>query len=95
MATVAFPAGETLDAAKMGALFSFSAAILAFAVAQKVRPAKEFGLGSATAVDFNRSGGGVLAQQFLAVARVLGVVIPQLHVVKNGMTAWNADDRAR
>jgi NhaA family Na+:H+ antiporter len=34
VATVAFPPGATLDAAKMGALFSFSAAILAFIAAK-------------------------------------------------------------
>lgn len=57
--------------------------ILTFALAQRVRPAKEFGLGPATAVDFARSGGGLLAQQFVAVARVLGVPVPQLHVVRD------------
>ena len=34
VSTVAFPPGTTLDAAKMGALLSFSAAILSFAVAK-------------------------------------------------------------
>jgi NhaA family Na+:H+ antiporter len=34
VATVAFPAGEILDAAKMGALFSFAAALLSFMVAK-------------------------------------------------------------
>jgi NhaA family Na+:H+ antiporter len=34
VATVAFPAGEILDAAKMGSLFSFFAAFLAIAAAK-------------------------------------------------------------
>ncbi len=37
VATVAFPAGDTLDAAKMGALFSFAAAIVSFVVAIVLR----------------------------------------------------------
>jgi NhaA family Na+:H+ antiporter len=37
VATVAFPAGSILDAAKMGALFSFGAAILSFAVAKPLK----------------------------------------------------------
>ena len=37
VATVAFPKGDELDAAKMGALFSFGAAILAFLVARPLK----------------------------------------------------------
>ena len=37
VATVAFPAGPVLDAAKMGALFSFGAAILSFLVAKSLK----------------------------------------------------------
>jgi NhaA family Na+:H+ antiporter len=37
IATVAFPAGAALDAAKMGALFSFGASILSFLVAAPLR----------------------------------------------------------
>ncbi|MBN2715886.1 MAG: Na+/H+ antiporter NhaA [Deltaproteobacteria bacterium] len=37
VATVAFPAGEVLDGAKMGALFSFAASILAFIMAKLLR----------------------------------------------------------
>ena len=37
VATVAFPAGSNLDAAKMGALFSFGAAILSFMVAKPLK----------------------------------------------------------
>ncbi len=37
VATVAFPAGSSLDAAKMGALFSFGAAILSFLVAKSLK----------------------------------------------------------
>ncbi len=37
VATVAFPAGATLDAAKMGALFSFGAAALSFLVAAPLK----------------------------------------------------------
>ena len=40
VATVAFPAGAALDAAKMGALFSFGAAILSFLVAKPLKVGK-------------------------------------------------------
>ena len=40
VSTVAFPPGAALDAAKMGALFSFSAALLAFVVAKLLRVQK-------------------------------------------------------
>jgi NhaA family Na+:H+ antiporter len=40
VSTVAFPPGTTLDAAKMGALLSFSAAILAFIAARVLRTQK-------------------------------------------------------
>ena len=40
VATVAFPPGARLDAAKMGALFSFSAAILSYLCAKLLRVRK-------------------------------------------------------
>lgn len=47
VATVAFPAGETQDAAKMGALASFGAAILTWAAAKALRIEKQVGSGPA------------------------------------------------